>query len=243
MANNPLRYNDFLGDKIKGANKQSAERELEIIQNSFQGDDGKNMRALFQLKGKTFKKINQKDFDNAVAKLKSEDAKALAKGYMTAINDKNDHYVSVIKRNENVSIDDKKVAEGIGNTLDGRIGGYFDKNDGGGTTLVSEDKTTTFSVIIYDATTSTELLDKNSNTRINQAADNREISAHEIIGHGLGATSGSPTYRYEDAIQVSNIVLRAVMNLQSAYNDGYKHTQGQPTLSATEAQKVPTYIR
>ncbi|OQP43429.1 hypothetical protein A4H97_34000 [Niastella yeongjuensis] len=95
-----------------GNNETSASRELSMVQSSFQGENKKDLRALFKLSDnkKDFEHINEKDFANAIAG-QSVDDQALAYGYYSAINSKDYHTVEVISRDEKYDSKMKEVIE------------------------------------------------------------------------------------------------------------------------------------
>ncbi len=251
MGNNPIRNTDFLGDKLKGVSQQSADRQLQIILNSFQGADAEELRKLFKLKGREFRSIDKKKFEAAVAKLSSEDAKKLAEGWFTIINDKeNTAYVSVISADKKEyvgdDIQDKKAKELFANKpfkrpSDGSVfvmdANYTEyEKSGGGKTVV--DGKNSFSIIVMDTQSPTNYCDKPTDMVRPQPAQAGETAAHEVLGHALGVFLGNKGGSAADdkhAVNYSNLFLRAV-GIKSRYRDGSDHGK---QMSEQEASALP----
>jgi len=199
VDNNPILHNDFLGDTARGVNDQSAKKEQQIIKGSFTGKGTSAVKKLFQLKGNTFKHIEQKALDKATANL-SADQKALAKGYAEVVNSTDVHNVEVVKRDEGLS-DQEKDATGLstGQQLNDVAGG-------GRSTKLDDGKY--YEAIVMNATTPVDQKDAQGN--VTQAPGlPGEISAHEILGHQLGRAHGTIDYSGLNAVQAGNIYLRA----------------------------------
>jgi hypothetical protein len=64
-----------------------------------------------------------------------------------------------------------------------------------------------------------------------------ELIAHEMLGHGFNSTSGSPTSDHEDAIQMTNLYLRA-QGITNVYRDGTQHGTGVQ-LTNGQATAIP----
>ena len=233
FANNPIVYSDVLGDTVRGNNATSAERMLSTIQSSFSGDNAANLRNLFSLAsdGITMSSINEQSFNYAVSDL-STDAQQLAYAYFQAINSTDVHTVELIKREENLS---KYGATSIGF----KIGVELDKK-GGGVNLTYSNSRNSYSIILMNSTANIPGYVSNGQSTTKRSSAG-ELLAHEMLGHGLGWSFGSPTSGHEDAIQMTNLYLRAVG--QNYYRSGQGHIQDAPALIKVTATSIPSFVQ
>jgi RHS repeat-associated protein len=169
FENNPIVFNDILGDTVRGANKKSADNTLLILQNTFSYSRHEKLRALFKLgqDGKTFMSISQSDFENAIAGL-SDDEKALAYGYFIAINSTSVHTVETVNR------DDKLLTERMVEGKLAKTGEDIDKFASGGLNIAN--KFMSYSIIVMDSKASVTYV--SSKETKNEASSPGELLAH-----------------------------------------------------------------
>ena len=245
MGNNPIFSNDVFGDKIIGLSKRSATRTKDIIKKTFSKDEHKEFRGLIKIgeDGKTFEKISQEAFDKATKNF-SEDEKALANGYLQAINDDKKHRVGVLKRDEKIGsyIPSLKTnIPNIGLLSSNNTGSDIDNNTGGGyNTKINENEDLT--VIILDS--KVPIMD-NVNKSNGQYQSNfsvpEELLAHEMLGHGLTRYNNSTKYsQWLNAIRLTNITLR-VMGVEDRYRDGSQH--GGFRGETNGVNDIPQYLK
>jgi hypothetical protein len=233
FANNPIFYSDVLGDTVRGVNATSGTRTRDAIHNSFQGDDAAALRNLFKLgtDGKTMASINESDFVNAVSGLTS-DQQQLAYGYYNAINSTDVHTVEMVYRNEALSATTKGITgKSTGAELDDMAFGGFN---------VKTSSNSTFSAIVMDNAKHVGDYINNKGASSFRAGSPGEILAHEMLGHGVGALRGSATSGHQDALQMSNLYLRA--QGQGYYRNGAWHGTNV-VLSKQTANQVPSFIQ
>ena len=228
LQNDPILYSDPLGDTARGVNLQSAQREQQIIKGSFTGKGTDAVKKLFQLKGNTFKSIDQKALNKATANL-SADQKALAKGYAEVINSTDVHNIEVVKRDENLS-DMSKDAFGVS------TGQQVNDQNGGGVSTYLADKGQYVEAIVMDATTNVPVKDAAGNVT-QLAGSPGEISAHEILGHQLGHAHNTVDFSGLNSVQASNVYLRA----QGITNYRFNHA-GLP-FSESKVNDIPSYLK
>jgi hypothetical protein len=237
MSNNPLLYNDPLGDTLRGIDNQDARRTQRIIRKSFQGSGMRDVRNLFKRSGNTFRSIGEKAFAKATANL-TPAQKALAKGYKDLINSNRLHTVDVAKRNEKISFASYLAFGPLSAAeFDNTRGGASNKlNETGSHTLLIMDS----KAVIGDYTNS------NGAYQPHTPAPGENL-AHELIGHALGYENNSSTYDHDDAIQASNLYLRATGEMQF-HRDGTTHGEpgvgnGGMILFPNQAEAIPAYLQ
>ena len=229
MGNNPVRYNDMLGDTIRGNNEQSAQRLLNILFRTFARETpgGMSMASLFKLgnDGKTFSSIKRGDFRRATQGLTKEQ-KQLAKGYMNAVNDNVVHAVEVAKRGGKISENSRGNVEsyqGDGGfksiiAADDAMGGGFSNNYLWDGNIAKTDGSNTYSLIVLDS--------KSGYTP-------EELSAHEVIGHG-GNKGMNTSENAINAIQTSNIFYKAMgINKSRGFDATHSDPSGQSNRHGT----------
>jgi len=253
FADNPIYFSDADGDTVRGMSATSAKRELDNIDQSFQGDKFKDLRKLFKLgdDGKTFQPISEADFDKATSGL-SDDEKALATGYYKVINDKSLHKVSCITRDQTIGSENADVLnsgkyDGIQNKTDGTAfkstdkGSDFDDATGGGTCRKTDYGDLTIIVMNSSVKIGDYVNTKTGEAVTNYTSSPRELSAHELLGHGLGRSLDSKTWGHEDAIQLTNLYLR-VRGVNSRYRNGTSHGS-RVELDKDKATSIPSYLK
>jgi RHS repeat-associated protein len=235
MNNNPIIFNDPLGDTVRGTSNRAARRELRIVRNTFKGSDARELRKLFHRNGNTLAGIDVNKFRNATANL-STDQRSLAEGYMKAINSTNVHSVDVVKRGERLS--------GLTTTTLGiaanSTGQWVDNAAGGGlnTTL----GTGSLTVIVKNSTAAIpDFINTATGGYVTRTSSAGELSAHELLGHGLGLENLSATAGHDDAIQMTNMYMRISGN-GNFYRDGTSHGPGI-ALPIGTATGTPSYLQ
>ncbi len=137
MVNNPILYNDLLGDTARGVNVTSAQRALDAAISAFNGIKGGDAIAnLFKLgsDGVTFAPIDQTEFDNASSQLETEEAKALAKLYYLTINSDKTQFFAMLQDNETLDLSEAQNLDPLTVSMakaHGIIEGAFDPTAGG----------------------------------------------------------------------------------------------------------------
>jgi RHS repeat-associated protein len=228
MGNNPITYTDFLGDTLRGNNLQDARRMKKILRESFVGAGTENVRKLFKRDGNTFKSIDNKAFDKAIAKL-SPEQKSLAKGYKELINATEVHTVDVVKRSETLNL---KTSLDFVNVK----GSDFDDRTGGGTNRSSG--TGSHTTIVLDSKYAASYLKSDWVTSESRTQSAGELLAHETVGHALARKHNVNSD--DAAIQVSNLYLRATGTFDR-FRDGSDHAGG--TNFPPAAQEIPSYLK
>jgi len=237
MGNNPISNKDPLGDVLKGVNNTSAQRELGIIQGTFIGKGTSELKKLFKLDGDKFKKIDDKKFDKAIAKLSAEQ-QALAKGYKEVINSKEIHNVEVVKQSENLSSMSQKE-------LKQTTGKEVNDVDGGGvsTWINGTDPSNNYAVerlevIVLDPTNPVDVKDRKTGNTNTMVPTSGMISAHEILGHQLAEIKGSINASALNSIQVDNLYLRA-----QGINNIYRVDHIGVPFSESKVELIPNYLK
>jgi RHS repeat-associated protein len=243
MGNNPISFNDPLGDTLRGSSNQDGRRLQRIIRQTFRGKEMKEVRQMFQRRlfagdKKTFGTIREGQFNDATKNL-SADQKSLVKGYVDAINSTQVHTVEVARRGE--SLKDANSVINIGGTMT-RTGGDVDAAAGGGFNIPTA--TGTHSVIVMNSTANIpDYRDNNTGNLVPGMTSSRgELLAHELLGHGL--TNFNPGgSQFLNAIQLTNLYHR-VTGTGNLYRDGTSHggTTGIP-LTYPQASAVPLYLQ
>lgn len=251
MSNNPIYYNDPLGDEFIGTDKKSARRVKRNMKNeTFSREQFKDFRKLIKVKGDRFKKIAQNDFDDATRNL-STDEKALALGYFKMINAPEKHFINAVKRRESVDLDHSELT--VTNLkqafVNAGISSGQDADDklGGGGNIASSGQSLTVVVVDSKALVNDfehpNIIDPSTGDvkKISRSSSFGELIAHEAIGHGLGALSGSSTSGHEDAIQMTNLFLRTTSSPNGAFRTGESHGTGV-RLNESQRSSIPAHV-
>lgn len=230
MGNNPIINTDVLGDTIRGNDKNSGKRIVKTIQNSFQGEDAADLRALFKLEadGVTLSPIGEDDFAQAVALLDA-DNQALAYSYYTVVNSADLSVVQMLTMTESIDADVHAALAGItGATMHGTIGPGFNYLKDG----------VSYSVVLMGASLPTpDMRNSSSTTEYSMNSTDGGVFAHEVLGHGAHGLLGSAQADFENAIQMGNLYRRA-MGL-GYWRTGTSHESPAVTLAPATAQAVP----
>jgi RHS repeat-associated protein len=246
MGNNPILFNDVLGDTIRGTSQQSAQRTERIIKGEF--GTNSNLQAMFKLgsDGISFEAIDEKALMAAVAN-ESEDLQTLAISYMMAINGDELHLSSVLSRSENMDFQTYSMVHPIVQN-DGSqwaTGADVDDGAGGGVNFLFPDGSGSLTIIVTNSTAS--IPRKVGNGKSYSAFPNTagQLLAHELLGHGVSGALGSLTSDHIDAIQISNLYWRAHSSNPNAssmsWRDGFGHDG--PTLRKAVATGVPSHFQ
>lgn len=230
MSNNPISFNDPLGDTLRSFTALSAQKMQATITGTFSGS--KATQSLFKLgkDGKTFKSISETAFAKATKNL-SSDKLALATSYMTAINSSSNQVVSMVSRSQKLS----NTISGLfpGNTTGADIDNHF-----GGGVNIPYGTNGSLSVIVTNSTANvSDFVNPSTGAAITRSSSAGELLAHETLGHGMGVTSGSATFGHEDAIQMTNMYMRSQGS--NLYRDGTNHGT-QVLLNAKQASGIPS---
>jgi RHS repeat-associated protein len=234
MGNNPISWSDPFGDTVRGYSERSAQRLLTGIRESFSGS--KAMQSLFNVgsDGKTLNSIGINDFLKAADGL-SSDQLALGAAYFYAINDNSNQVVSIITPNENVEA-------GSEGNFKYKSGSEMDAYTGGQNVITGSNST--LSLVIMDGKYGKSAYLRGDGKYESKVAPLGEGIAHEVLGHGIGRSSGSFKDSHEDPIQMSNIYLRA-QGEKNVYRNGVDHGGGYHTgpMSKQDATGTPAIYR
>lgn len=222
---------------VKGVSKVSALRIRNEILNTFY-DKNKyaKLRKLFQLDrdGLTIKKIDNSEFEDAIKGL-SLDERSLANAYFLIINSQKLHLVDMTKRDEKIS----SIAISSLLLPIGSKGIEVDSSFGGGVNAVYPNGT--ISVIVIDSEIDIgDFTHKIKGIAYERYSTPAELLAHELLGHGYGRVIVSPTYKHEDAVQMSNLYWR-VRGYNNFYRNGRTHGSSI-ILDENIANKIPSFF-
>ena len=235
--NNPNFYREINGDSVQGISRKSARRVKRIIRKTFKNN--KKLARLFKTKGKKFKGIDAREFHKATEN-SSDDEKALARGYVKAVNSTEIHKVEAVRRNEELSDfsgdivgDEDKDGSITGADLEATKGGFNKETDYG----------TYTAIVMNSATSVTDLRDNSTGQQVNGTTfDVGSALAHELIGHGLTRFFYHRGTQHINAIQVENLYRRYINGgSRRFYRDGQSHDTTQEIPFSLSGQ-VPDYL-
>ena len=232
VTNNPFRYADPLGDTLRGVSELSAKRAQALISNTFNkmGLRGSPAASLFKIgkDGKTFQSISMRDFRSATRNLDRKE-KALARGYMQAINSTNTVTVDVVKRSEKLSPESISGLESRTLAEKTKTGAQFDDGPNGAGRASEKNVT-----VILDSRNPGGIAYNDGKSR---PADAETTLAHELIGHWLGQRALIYTDGSVEAVQASNLYL------QTTGHNYYRLDHGAGTTGQTfDPLGVPSYL-
>ncbi len=239
MNNNPILFNDPLGDTVRGSSNQDGRRLQRIIRQTFRGNEMKAVRQLFQRRlfdgdKKTFAAVREGQLNEATKNL-SADQKSLAKGYVDAINSTQVHTVEAVRRGESLKdANSTQFGDRTGKDIDASAGGGFNVPTANGTHTV---------IVMNSAANIPDYRDNNTGNLVPGMTSSRgELLAHELVGHGLTNFNAGGS-QFLNAIQLTNLYHR-VTGAGNLYRDGTSHggTTGIP-LTYPQASGVPLYIQ
>lgn len=246
MGNNPILYNDPLGDKIKGVDKKSGSRILNQLIKTFNGNKG--IQGLFKLSsdGMTLSQISKDDLAKAIVDDGVEvdsDEYNLLMGYVDAINSNDNHIVEMAKSSEPLSNTSISILKGKKTKAGSSFQTGKDINEfGGGVNFSSQQLKSSHTIVLMDATAKVNYYKNSSKTDwVVMVGFIGEVLAHELLGHGVGGVTGSKTSKHEDAIQLTNLYLR-VAGKTGWWDDGAYHKIGGG-LKLNIAQDIPAYLK
>lgn len=146
------------------------------------------------------------------------------------------HTVEVVNREETLS----KDATSILRIAAGSKGEWVDKNAGGG--VNKRTSTGPYTVIVQNSENGpSDYMDQSAGVFVARNSSAGELSAHELLGHALGNENNSNNYKHLDAIQMTNMYLRATGD-GNFYRNGYWHGT-QVIISPADAAKSPSYVQ
>ncbi len=238
-ANNPNFFREINGDSLQGTSRRSARRAKRIIRKTFRNN--KRLARLFKTKGKNFKRVNERDYHQAT-KNSSDDEKALARGYVKAINSKSEiHQVEVVKMSEKLSATSaNEINDDDG---DGTITGADLAKTAGGFNIPTKNGTHT-AIVINAKISITDLRDNSTGGyATGMVFDIRAILAHELVGHGLSWYMDPYGDNGVNAIQVGNMYRRHISGGSSQfYRDGTAHDLTYE-IPGTLSWQIPDYLK
>nr|WP_306822330.1 RHS repeat-associated core domain-containing protein [Empedobacter falsenii] len=238
MGNNPIFYIDPDGREIIGATKKDAQNfkadiHLTLADKRFDG-----VRALIDVKGKTFKSIDAKALSTALDGVTlSADERTYIDMVTNTINSTDIHTVEYVSVNSDLS---SSGFSAINSYLNGLQSGYGDalrqrrQGQDGSTEYFYNDQT----IKILGGEGFNVPTKKGSHSFITGVTGNERVSTsgHEVFGHGIpSATGASPSDNNANAIRVDNLIRRM---LGMPQRDGKNHG-GYKEGHITDPQKLP----
>ncbi len=218
-ANNPVRYVDPDGRKIRGVYRLDAEYFRDDIFRILNDNKFVDIRAHFQIEGKRFARIDTKKFNADMSKLTlTIDEIAYLKMLSNAINSKKVFNVEYYS-GDFVSIEGAEVFINYMNSkYNGNLGNMMTTKDG--------NLSTTF--IQYLRNGMNVPMPGGSHSFIYSSLQGTEraiISGHEVLGHGIpSAKKMSDNDNNLNAIRVDNLIRRL---LGLPQRDGLDHGGGE----------------
>jgi len=217
MNNNPISFNDLLGDTVRGVNETSAKRALDAAKQAFDGiDGGAAVQALFKLAedGVSFANIDKDVFAAAYDEL-GDDAKALAAGYFNIINSDQTQYIAMLQDDEKLDLSEAKNMDDYTKTHAGSRGikeglTGLQITEGGGKTDYTKARGQGISVVSMNPTVKLKAMN-------NSVPSISFILTHESVGHALASmklnVGGDFLYQSNEnkraALQVNNVYFGA----------------------------------
>lgn len=214
-ANNPIKFIDPDGRDIRGVTKQDAQNFRDDIHRVLADEKFADIRALIDIKGKNFKKIDSDVLNSAMSNITlSEDESTYLTMITGAINSKDIHKVEYLSGEFTSSEGakafknhmNKTLGEGIGDkslTPDGKLASAWVRNSGDGMNVPTS---------------------KGSHSFISSSLQGNEravTSGHEVFGHGIPAAKGlTPAENNANAIRTDNLI-RRILGLPQ--RDGSNH--------------------
>ncbi|MCQ2243890.1 MAG: RHS repeat-associated core domain-containing protein [Bacteroidaceae bacterium] len=215
--NNPVRFVDPDGRRIKGQTRNDAEQVVEDLRAIFSAEEFNNFRNLIvqsgkKQRGKTLAKISDDAFKAAFDNVKlSKDQQVLANMVFNTINSDDVHTIEYAETGGIVSEDAKNAfnpVPALNSTIEtyGGLPTFLIENAGGGG-LTMKTSNGTHTVVV--------------NSSSLHPVGRAVTTGHELFGHGRSLALGRFNSQHVDAIQTENLI-RRVMGITSI-NDGSNH--------------------
>lgn len=227
--NNPLKYIDPDGNEIIGVTKQDAQNFKADVYSILSGDKLAGIRALIDVKGSTFNKIDKDALGKATTGLElSTDQKTYLDILVGAINSDDSHKVEYLS-GDFTSSDGATafkdhmngVQKGIGDmmlTPEGKLSVGIVKNSGDGLNVPTKDGSHSF---IGASKT---------------GKDRAVTSGHEVLGHGIpSAKKKTIAENNTNAIRTDNLIRRLLGLTERDGSDHGGYKEGQ----ITDPKKLP----
>jgi hypothetical protein len=220
--NNPIKFIDPDGREIRGIKKQDAQNFRDDIHKILADEKFANVRALIDVKGKTFKSIDAGALSSAMEGLTlTSDENAYINMITGAINSKDVHKVEYVS-GDFISDEGAKAVKNHMNKMSG---------DGTGDRMLTPDGKL-HSVWVRNSGDGLNVPTKNGSHSFiggSLQGDERAVtSGHEVFGHGIPATRKlSNTENNSNAIRTDNLIRRLLGLPQRDGSDhgGYKENQ------------------
>lgn len=238
VADNPVSFIDPDGMKLKGVNKDDAEKMQEDINTVFADKRFDDFRKLITLdkKGKTFNAISAGAFTHYLANAEglTEDDMTLLAVVVNTINSEDVHEVEFAAADDELPDKDmaspelKEAFDKNGWTLTaGLIGSQTKKTENG-----------TYALIVEGGTSANDYQNTETKTSVANPGGRAGTSFHENFGHGRSlATGRGDANQHPDAIRLENLTLR-VMGKGLIQRTGVDHG---PKTPVNGPSKLPEY--
>jgi RHS repeat-associated protein len=223
FADNPINIMDPNGKDIIGQTKDDAKKFKEDVNKVLADKKFDNVRALIDIKGKTFKHIDKEALTKALDGVKlSDDEKAYVDVLTNTINSKEKQTVEYLANGDNASSDgatavkDYFTSKGITAPLtpEGElIAATIAVFGGEGFNVPTKDGSHSFIISGIPGGKNTE---------------RAVTSGHEVFGHGIPSSRNeSPELNNSNAIRMDNLVRRVLRLPQRDGSDHAGYQQGQ----------------
>ena len=223
-GDNPVNFVDPEGRKIRGVTVQDAQNFRDDIYHILADEKFSKIRALIDIKGKSFKYIDEDDLNKAKQGVNlSIDEDTYISMLVNAINSKSvfnveyvqGDYTSTEGANAFIDYMDKIHGSGFGKkmvTAEGQLSTAWVRHYGEGMNIPTRSGSHSF--IVYDL----------------PSDDRSVISGHEVLGHGIPASNGSTQdVNNANAIRTDNLIRRLLRLIQRDGSDHAGFKEGQIT--------------